>query len=79
METIAIPGAEIYYEKNLPSAEKAAVLLDAREAKCLGNGIGLHSNTLFRVTKPTTATPEPGIPIRDASTGHLLGFPNCSR
>jgi hypothetical protein len=34
METIAIPGAEICYEKNFFSAEEAATLFHALEAKC---------------------------------------------
>jgi len=34
METIAIPGAEIYYEKNFLSAAEAATLFDALQAKC---------------------------------------------
>jgi alkylated DNA repair dioxygenase AlkB len=34
METIAIPGAEIYYEKNFFSAEEATKWLEALQAKC---------------------------------------------
>ena len=34
METIAVPGAKIYYEKNFLSAEKAATLVHVLEAKC---------------------------------------------
>ena len=34
METILIPGAEIYYEKNFLSPEEATTLLDLLRTKC---------------------------------------------
>ena len=34
METIPIPGAEIYYDKNFLSVEDATILFNALRAKC---------------------------------------------
>ena len=34
METISIPGAEIYYERNFLAAEEATKLFDVLQAKC---------------------------------------------
>ena len=34
METISIPGAEIYYDRNFLAAEEATKLFDVLQAKC---------------------------------------------
>src|SRR5258708_33703860 len=72
METILIPGAEIYYEKNFLSTEEATSCLTCRGQRAPGNGANLHSNMLCLATRPITATWEPcspakGVPGRDYS------------
>jgi hypothetical protein len=48
METIAIPGAEIYYERNFLAAEEATKLFDLLQAKCAWE----RRKTLFKAAVP---------------------------
>ncbi|HXY10279.1 MAG TPA: hypothetical protein VEI52_20725 [Terriglobales bacterium] len=66
METIAIPGAEIYYERNFLAAEEATKLFDLLQAKCAWE----RRKTLFKAAVPRDEAyyGDPGTTIRGAST-----------
>jgi hypothetical protein len=78
METILIPGAEIYYEKNFLSPEEATILFNVLLAKCTGNGAEPHLTMPCLGMKPTMAIREPTTHIHGATTSRSPGFRNCS-
>ena len=77
METISIPGAEIYYDRNFLPADEATKLFDVLQAKCAWE----RRRTSFKSAVPRDEAyygdPERTIPIRDESIGRLPGFRSC--
>ncbi len=56
METILIPGAEIYYDKNLLSPEEATTLFNLLRTKCAWERHKSSFQYAVPLARPITAT-----------------------